>query len=163
MAGYNAAAAAAAAAARRMSAPQIPYAGSGYGLCSLPAAAAAAGLATGTRIMPSGFAPAAAAAFTGFESAAGPAGYTGPAAAGAMGVAAFPGQQALPAAGFAGGGVVMGSNPAGVIGAGGCFQGLGDLDEMQEEFSSQQLQDLLAGSALLRRPDSDVFGSFICQ
>jgi hypothetical protein len=157
MTAYNAAAAAVAIGARRLSAPQISYAGAGCGLSSLPAAAAA-GPAPGPGFMPLGFAPPpAATAAAGYRSAA------GPAAAGAIGVATLPAQHELPTAGVAGTGVVIGSNPAGVVGPGGFFQGFGDFDAMQEDLSSQQLQDLLAGSALLRRPGSDVFGSFICQ
>jgi hypothetical protein len=56
---------------------------------------------------------------------------------------------------------VAGSSPGdGII----CdLPGFGDVDVMQDELCSQQLQDLLANSALMQRPAGDMFGSFVCQ
>jgi hypothetical protein len=45
----------------------------------------------------------------------------------------------------------------------GVFTAFGDLQAVQDELHSQQLQDLMAGSALLRRPDDPMFNSFMCE
>jgi hypothetical protein len=76
---------------------------------------------------------------------------------------AFPAQQALqnPMQGPAG--AVTGADPAEATLPGGVFSGFGGPEDMQEELNSQQLQDLMAGSAIMRFPGSDVFGSFICH
>jgi hypothetical protein len=76
---------------------------------------------------------------------------------------AIPGQQAFQSLVQGPAGMVTGSNPGEAILPGGAFSGFGDPEDMQEELRSQQLQDLMAGSAIMRFPGSDVFGSFICH
>jgi hypothetical protein len=55
---------------------------------------------------------------------------------------------------------VAGSNPGGGVVCD--LPGFGDVDVMQDELCNQQLQDLLAGSALMQCPVGDMFGSFVC-
>ena len=133
-------------AARRMSAPQIPpFANVAVGASMLWPRAGGGYTAQGAQ---------AAAAAAAAGASANSMGFT---------MQAFPGLQALqnPMQGPAG--AVTGADPAEATLPGGVFSGFGGPEDMQEELNSQQLQDLMAGSAIMRFPGSDVFGSFICH